>query len=110
MDNDNLKHIGEMTSLSEVINALVKQGYTLDFNLKSSQLSGGENPIQEFPEQFLIDRYYRFEGESDPDDEAIVYAISSVDGKIKGFLVNGYGTSSENCGDEVIKQLKNRTD
>jgi hypothetical protein len=110
MDNDNLKHIGEMSSLSEVINALVKQGYTLDFNLKSSQLSDGENPIQEFPEQFLIDRHYRFEGESDPDDEAIVYAISSVDGKTKGLLVNGYGTSSENCGDEVIKQLKNRTD
>ncbi|WP_245224568.1 phosphoribosylpyrophosphate synthetase [Pedobacter ginsenosidimutans] len=110
MDNDYLKHIGEMTSLSEVLNALVKQGYTLDFNLKSSQLSGGENPIQEFPEQFLIDRHYRFEGESDPDDEAIVYAISSIDGKIKGIFVNGYGTSSESTGDELIKQLKARTD
>ncbi|WP_316847190.1 phosphoribosylpyrophosphate synthetase [Pedobacter psychrodurus] len=110
MDHDHLKHIGEMTSLSEVINALAEQGYTVDFNLKSSQINGGENPIQEFPEQFLIDKHYRFEGESDPDDEAIVYAISSIDGKIRGIFVNGYGTSSENFGEEVIKQLKNRTD
>jgi hypothetical protein len=110
MDNDNLKHIGEMTSLTEVINALAKQGYTVDFNLKSSQIEGGENPIQEFPDQFLIDKYYRFEGESDPEDEAIVYAISSVDGKIKGLLVNGYGTSSDHCGDEIIEKLKTRTD
>ena len=110
MDNDYLKHIGEITSLSEVVNALVKQGYTVDFNLKSSQLSSGENPIQASPEQFLIDKHYRFEGESDPDDEAIVYAISSVDGKIKGIFVNGYGTSSEEAGDELIKQLKTRTD
>jgi len=109
MDYDNLKHIGEMTSLSEVVNALAKQGYTIDFNLKSSQVNDGENPIQEFPEQFLIDKHYRFEGESDPDDEAIVYAISSVDGKIKGIFVNGYGTSSEKSGDELIKKLKTRT-
>ncbi|WP_307530675.1 phosphoribosylpyrophosphate synthetase [Pedobacter sp. W3I1] len=110
MDNDYLKHIGEMTSLSEVVNALAEQGYIVDFNLKSSQINDGENPIQEFPEQFLIDRHYRFEGESDPDDEAIVYAISSIDGKIKGIFVNGYGTSSESAGDEVINQLKSRTD
>ncbi|MDQ0966407.1 hypothetical protein QFZ20_001810 [Flavobacterium sp. W4I14] len=110
MDNDYLKHIGEMTSLSEVVNALVNQGYIVDFNLKSSQLSSGRNPIQESPEQFLIDKHYRFEGESDPDDEAIVYAISSIDGKIKGIFVNGYGTSSESAGDEVIKKIKIRTD
>ena len=110
MDHENLKHIGEMTSLSEVINALAQQGYTVDFNLKSDQIDGGKNPVQEFPDQFLIDKYYRFEGESDPEDEAIVYAISSVDGQIKGLLVNGYGTSSEYCGDEIIKKLKTRTD
>jgi len=110
MDNDNLKHIGEMTSLSEVINALAKQGYTLDFNLKSNQIAGADNPVQAFPEQFLIDKHYRFEGESNPDDEAIVYAISSVDGKTKGILVNGYGTTSESCGDDIIKKLKTRTD
>lgn len=109
MDHDNLKHIGEMTSLSEVMNALIQQGYTQDFNLTSNQLNGGKNPLQESPDQFLIDRHYRFEGESDPDDEAIVYAISSIDGQIKGILVNGYGTSSENCGDEVIQKLKTRT-
>lgn len=110
MDNQNLNHFGEMTTLSEVLNALVNHGYTFDFNLKSDQLNGIENPIQEHPEQFLIDKYYRFEGESDPEDEAIVYAISSINGEIKGFLVNGYGASSENCSDEIIKKLSVRND
>jgi len=110
MDNEILKHIGEMTTLSEVINALSAQGYTIDFNLKSNQTDHGKNPLQEHPDQFLIDKYYRFEGESDPEDEAIVYAISSIDRKTKGVLVNGYGTSAENAGDNVIKKLKNRKD
>ncbi len=110
MDQDQFKHIGEMTTVSEVINALTAQGYTLDFNLRSSQLDGDENLIQAAPDQFLIDRHYRFEGESDPEDEAIVYAISYLDRKTKGIFVNGYGTSSENCGEEVINKLKFRTD
>jgi len=108
MDHDGLKHIGEMTTLSEVINALIEQGYTSDFNLKSGQNNGQKNPVQEFPDQFVIDKHYRFEGESDPDDEAIVYAISSVDGHRKGLLVNGYGTSSENGEDEMISKLSVR--
>lgn len=110
MDNQNLNHIGEMTTLCEVLNALANHGYTFDFNLKNDQLNDIENPLQKHPEQFLIDKYYRFEGESDPEDEAIVYAISSINGKIKGLLVNGYGISSENYSDEIIKKLSIRND
>ncbi|MFC3563186.1 hypothetical protein [Pedobacter jamesrossensis] len=73
-----------------------------------SQLNGINNPIQEFREQFLIDSYYRYEGESDPEDEAIVYAISSVDGTIKGLFVSDYGPSSESKDDELIKNIKAR--
>lgn len=107
MDSENLKNTGKMTTLSEVINELVKRGYTQDFNIKSNEKA--ENKIQAFPDQFLIDKYYRFEGESDPEDEAIIYAISSIDSKIKGLLVNGYGTSSDYFGDEIMKKIKTRT-
>jgi len=42
------------------------------------------------PEDFIIDKHYRFEGISDPDDEAVVYAISSLKQNLKGVLLNGY--------------------
>lgn len=107
MYKDILKHIGEMSTLSEVINALSAQGYSVDFNLSSQQL-GEVNPLQESPERFLIDRSYRFEGESDPEDEAIVYAISAFDGSIKGIFVDGYGTSSQGDWAYIIARLKRR--
>ncbi|KQR70198.1 hypothetical protein [Pedobacter sp. Leaf176] len=60
------------------------------------------------PEDFLIDKFYRFEGTSDPEDESILYAISSTDGKIKGLLVDGYGTSADYSIEETIKKIKTR--
>jgi len=107
MDNDILKHIGEMSTLSEVINALGVEGYNVDFNLSSQQLKK-VNPLQQSPDRFLIDRSYRFEGESDPEDQAIVYAISALDGSIKGIFVDGYGTSAEDEWAQTIAQLKRR--
>jgi hypothetical protein len=46
----------------------------------------------------------RFEGNSDPGDEAIVYGIESNNG-MKGVLVNGYGYSSEPMGEAIAKKL-----
>ena len=43
------------------------------------------------PEEFEIDEVYRFEGITDPGDEMIVFAISSVHHDLKGLVVNAYG-------------------
>lgn len=110
MENIDLKHIGEMATVSEVINALDDQGYSIDFNLRTDQLNGRQNLLEQYPERFVIDAVYRFEGESDPDDEGIVYAISSQDRSAKGILVDGYGLSSENDLGLIIKKLDFRKD
>jgi hypothetical protein len=47
---------------------------------------------------------YRFEGNTDPADEAIVYGIESTSG-MKGVLVTGYGISAEGMGAEMAKKL-----
>lgn len=108
MNDNELKHFGEMTTMNEIINHLSKEGYTFDFNL-SINSKAKENPLSDCPEQFVIDRHYRFEGESDPDDEAILYAISSIDGIIKGLLVDGYGTSSAIHASGILEKIKTRT-
>ncbi|MGB3344452.1 MAG: phosphoribosylpyrophosphate synthetase [Aequorivita sp.] len=103
--NDN---IGIMTTLSEVIDHLKEKGYTTDFNLKPNYLGYEGNSQKLFPEEFIVDKHYRFEGESNPDDEAIVFAISSPKYNLKGVLINGYGISSESITDEMIKALDER--
>ncbi len=45
-------------------------------------------------DEFDIKEIYRYEGESDPGDEATVYGIESNSG-VKGILVSGAGTSSD---------------
>ena len=94
-----------MTTLSEITNMLKEKGYNIDFNLKESWLECGGNYLKIFPDEFVIDKHYRFEGISDPADEAIVYAISSSKYNLKGVLVNGYGISSDEIADEMIKAL-----
>ena len=94
-----------MTTLSEVTNILYERGYTVDFNLKGNCLECSGNLLKVFPVEFIVDKHYRFEGPSDPGDEAIVYAISSEKYNLKGVLVNGYGISSESITHEMIKAL-----
>lgn len=93
-------------TLSQTINGLIKLGYTHDFNIQNGSLVCDklDNPLSQ--EDFQIDKVYRFEGVSNPDDESILYAISSVKYEIKGTLVNGYGISADESVDKLIEQLQ----
>ena len=99
-----------MTTVTEVLNNLKESGYTVDFNLNDNCLVCHGSSLQINPEEFVVDKHYRFEGPSDPGDEAIVYAISSKKHDIKGTLVNGYGIYSDPITDEMVKALTERVD
>lgn len=94
-----------MTPLSEVMQELRKRGYTEDFNLRTDCIDCQAGKFVLYPEDFTIDKYYRFEGASDPDDQAILYAISSDKHNLKGILVNGYGASADSLTDSMVKKL-----
>ena len=94
-----------MTTLSEVTTLLKERGYNFDLTLKENYLECSGNFFKIFPGDFIVDKHYRFEGPSDPGDEAIVYAISSPKYNLKGVLVNGYGISSESITAAMIKAL-----
>ena len=97
-----------MTTVSEVLNSLKKEGYTEDFNLGDTCLVCHGNTLQIHPEDFVVDKHYRFEGPSDPGDEAIVYAISSEKHNVKGTLVDGYGVYSDSSNNDLVKTLKEK--
>ena len=98
-----------MTTLSEVLNNLREEGYTTDFNLAANCLVCGHNMLEIHPDDFIVDRHFRFEGMSDPDDEAVVYAISSEKHGLKGVVVNGYGLYSDHATNEMMKKLDEKT-
>jgi hypothetical protein len=89
-------------TVSEAINGLKKRGFTLDFNLTENCIVCHEHKFD--PQDFEIVEVYRFEGNSDPADEAVVYGIQSNNGK-KGVLVGGYGPSADTMSAEMAKKL-----
>ena len=90
-------------TVSEAVNELKKRGFDLDFNLEENCIICHSDKFD--AKDFEIVEVYRFEGNTDPSDEAIVYAIESVNGK-KGVLVNGYGISADVISSEIAKKLK----
>jgi ribosomal protein L13 len=54
-----------------------KKGYTPDFNLGGECIICNQKNTVLSADDFEIDKIYRFEGESNPSDESIRYAISS---------------------------------
>jgi hypothetical protein len=92
-------------TVSEATSGLKKRGYNIDFNLEFDCINSHELPTPLKPSEFEITEVYRFEGDSDPGDEAVVYAIESKHGQ-KGVLVNGFGISADAVSDEMIEKLK----
>jgi hypothetical protein len=89
-------------TLSEAINGLKQRGFSLDFNLAENCLVCNNDQFD--VKDFEIKEYYRFEGNTDPSDEAIVYAIESTKGH-RGVLVSGYGIAAEGMSAEMAKKL-----
>ena len=92
-------------TLSETMNELRKEGYTEDFNLQQNCIECRGGAYKLFSDDFIVDKYFRFEGQTDPGDEAILYAISSDKHRLKGVLVNAYGIYSEPVTDDLIRKL-----
>ncbi len=91
-------------TLTEAISDLKTRGYKLDFNLRETQIECTHAGIKLSPNEFDIAEVYRFEGQTDPGDEMILYAIESKSG-LKGVLVNAYGAYSNTISAELIGKL-----
>jgi hypothetical protein len=92
-------------SLLEAINGLRADGYIEDFNLRQDCIECRDGDYKLFCDEFEVDKYYRFDVNSDPSDQSIVYAISSRKDNLKGVLVNAYGIYSEPMTDEMVHKL-----
>jgi hypothetical protein len=92
-------------TVAEAVNGLKARGYSIDFNLEFDHIHCPGTPVILRPEEFEITEVYRFEGNSDPGDEAIVFGIQSGHGD-KGILVNGFGISADPLSDDMVEKLR----
>jgi L-asparaginase/Glu-tRNA(Gln) amidotransferase subunit D len=92
-------------TLSQAIYKLkLEEGYEHDFNLLDEEIELKAKDETFGVEDFDVDKVLRFEGMSNPDDNAILYAITTSKG-YKGVLVDGYGVSSGQVSKEMTKKL-----
>ena len=95
-----------MKSLSTCLNKMVNDGYTEDFKVTDDGLKSENKPINYKPDEINVVNYFRFQGESDPDDNAILYVIETSDGT-RGTLVDAYGVYNDPKVSNFMEEVNN---
>lgn len=87
-------------TVSKALEELQSKGFTTDFNLD-------EDRIVQNSGDFQIVHIYRYEGITDPGDEATVYGIVSKGGE-KGVFVAGYEAYADSQAARLLHELSIR--
>jgi hypothetical protein len=88
------------------IAALRRCGYGAVFRVEGAGLRAVGGRLFR-PGEVEIRDYFRFEGTSDPDDAAVVYALEASDGT-RGMLVDAYGSYADPGVAAILDQLRVR--
>lgn len=98
-----------MTTLSDTLERLDHDGFTAHFGVVGAGLRAFESGETFGPHEVVIREYERFEGVSNPDDMAIVYAIESRSGR-RGYLVDAFGVYSDPAVSAFLQEVPIRRD
>lgn len=92
-------------TLTAALTGLKAKGYTLDFNIAFDKLvcSEGINCLN--PNEFEITEVHRFEGDTNPGDEEVVYAVASHDHTIKGTLTSAFGIYADDISTAMLQKI-----
>jgi hypothetical protein len=103
MDSDD--RLTEMTSLAECLEYLAEKGFTEQFRVEEGKLVASTDDNTYGPEQVKAVNFYRFEGNSNPDDTSILYAIETNDDR-KGTLTDAYGMYADPEVGEFVQAME----
>jgi len=96
----------ELTSMVTILNQLRQEGYTAEFKITDDGTMCVIDDKESFrPDQLRIVNFYRFEGESNPDDMAILYVVEAENGQ-KGTITDAYGTYSDLSLENFMRQVQ----
>ncbi|MFC6996499.1 hypothetical protein [Rufibacter roseus] len=96
----------ELTSQVKVEAKLKAEGYTEAFRVDENNrlCVFGSDKCYNVNEVRIVD-FFRFEGETNPDDMAILYSIECNDGT-KGTISNSYGPYADTNVDAFLKEVE----
>lgn len=98
----------EMATLSRVLERLREKGFDNELVMGENGEMVCEKLNKRYgPEDLLIFKNFRFEGESNPDDNSIILMVEDKDGDI-GYILDSYGAYRSHEGpefDDFIKKI-----
>jgi len=95
-----------LKSMVEVHNKMMEDGYKEDFTIDDGKLKCVSSEKQYGPTEITIINFFRFEGQSNPDDSSVMYVIETDDGK-KGTVIDAYGAYADPDISAFITEVEN---
>jgi hypothetical protein len=93
------------SGIADAIAHFATRGYTGGFRAEGGDLREVVTGRVYRPEHLRIDALRRFEGESDPGDSAMVLALCSPEGEVRGTYVVAFGSGMDRLDAEAVRRL-----
>ncbi|MDY7105109.1 MAG: hypothetical protein S0880_28315 [Actinomycetota bacterium] len=95
----------EMETMQQAVARLTAAGYTEDFAIEDGRISCPACDTTVSPSDVSVDEVVRFEGETNPDDESALYAISSGPCDHRGTLAVAFGPDISGSDADAVRAL-----
>jgi hypothetical protein len=82
-------------TVTEAVELLAEEGYVDDYRLCPEGIVSHGHDTPHPTETAVVDYTFRFEGPSDPGDEAIVLGVCCTEWNSKGVIVSAYGPDAD---------------
>jgi hypothetical protein len=99
----------EPETLSQVLARLEKAGYTDGLRAdQNGKLRVFPRDAVISPEDLVVEAIYRFEGDTNLDDEEIIFAVSCSKLGIKGTYIVAFGSQMDNFDANIVQHLQKK--
>ena len=99
--------VNQYSSVTEALDELAQRGFTANFEYFDDAFTAVDSGRTFRAEELTIVEHHRFEGASDPDDMAVVYAVESRDGT-RGVVVDAFGVYANPKLGEFLRKVRIR--
>ena len=92
-------------TVTEAVAFLAGEGYVDDYRLCPEGIVSSDHDAPHPTDTVVVDHTFRFEGPSDPADEAIVLGVRCTEWNAKGVIVAAYGPDADPEEAELLTSL-----
>jgi hypothetical protein len=94
-----------METMQEAMQRFERRGFRQGFRAAPKGRLTVDGDVLYEPEELVVEEVARFEGTSDPADEAVLFALRTADGKVRGTFVATYGPQAGPEAIEAVRRL-----